>query len=783
MNKDYSAQAQPVNAEDEINLKRLFFILLQKWCWLLLVTLVGALGGYLYGKFTPQSYRINTSIIAPEDKSVVNLGSLFESEMPGVGKITINNEIELLKSYTLNHRVVGNLNWRTAWYERELLIWKGLYAHEPFQVEEGYNGQNVEGVYLNITPMGGNTCRVEVDGTGFLHNQKVEISFSETIVLGQPFQNQFFNFTLHPKEGAMDYEDKEYRFVFQNSNKQTFCFLDRMQVTQADKLGEVICLTLEGTEPLRNIHYLNELVRVYLDLKLQQQTQTQKRSLEFIDKQLSGISDSLHLAGTTFSEFRSRNQIIDLSAQGAMVMQQLGDIELQKSQQQTRLEYFRNLLNYLNRGQDINQISTPSVVGIEDPSLNAMVLKLCDLYSRREVLSFSAYESNPTLVLLNQEIRQVNEQLRENLLNLIDNAQISIRSLDVRHDRINDELNNLPGQEQQLVNIQRQYQLTSEIYTFLLQKRAEIEIALAAAVVDVQIIDQARLERIIPMGKSNFLLLLFGAFMGLALAVLVVLLLEQLNSKIHLLEDVENRTTLAIVGNVLHSREKSELVVMEHPTAPISESYRTIRTNLQYKFRGPGEKVIGIHSISPGDGKTFTSTNLASILAMNEKKTLLIGADMRKPRLHQIFGVDNRHGLSSYLVGQGTVREVVKESLIDNLFVIPSGPIPPNPAELLERKRLKELIDWAKGEFDYIIFDNAPVSMVTDGLITSQQSDLNLFVLRYGVSDQDQLRFINDMTKKGTMPNAALVINDIKLKGYGFSYSYKYAYAKGYYAE
>ena len=780
---DLNDLPQQLNDEKVINYKRLFFLLIQNWYWLVILTIIGAGSGYLYGKFTPQTYKIDSSIIVPEDKNALNLGSLFENEMPGLGKVTINNEIELLKSYTLNHRVVDNLNWRTAWYEKDFLVWKGLYTKEPFVVQEIDNGLNTEGIYLTVTPEGDGRYQLEADGTGLINNDPVDVSFSETITLGEPFQNEFFNFTLHAKEGVEIDEDQEYRFVFQNINKQTFNYLEKIQIVQTDKQGEVIRLSLEGTEALRNIHYLNELIRVYLDLKLEQQTQTQKRSLEFIDKQLSGISDSLNVAGTTFTEFRSRNQIIDLSAQGTLVMEQLSEIERQKSQQQIQLEYFRNLLTYLEKDENINQISTPSVVGIEDPSLNALVLRLGELYSRREVLSFSAYENNPTLVLLNKEIRQVNEQLRENLINLIDNAQISIKSLDARQSRINSDLNNLPGQEQQMINIQRKYQLTSEIYTFLLQKRAEIEIALAAAVVDIQIIDPARMERIVKTGRGNLILLLFGAFLGLLVPVIYILLADQLNSKIHLQEDVERLTKLTIIGNVLHSRAKSELVVVEHPTAPISESYRTIRTNLQYKFTEPGQKVIGIHSISPGEGKTFTATNLASILAMNDKKTLLIGADMRKPRLHQMFGLDNSQGLSNYLVGQFGETDITKQTLIDNLWVIPSGPIPPNPAELLERPRMTALMEWAKKEFDYIIFDNAPVSMVTDGLITCRHADLNLFILRYGVSNKDQLKFINEITGKGNMPNAALVINDIKLDGYGYSYSYKYAYGKGYYAE
>ena len=186
--------------------------------------------------------------------------------------------------------------------------------------------------------------------------------------------------------------------------------------------------------------------------------------------------------------------------------------------------------------------------------------------------------------------------------------------------------------------------------------------------------------------------------------------------------------------------------------------------------------------MQPAEGKTFNSVNLSSILAMNDKKTILLGVDLRKPRLHRIFKISNEKGLSNYLVGQSQITEIIQETNIDNLFVIPAGPIPPNPAELLERPAFKQLLEELKNQFDFIIIDNAPVSRVTDGLITSKLSDLNLFVLRYGVSKKDQLKFINDIAKQGVMQNPALIINDVKLSrlGYGYAYSYNYGYGKGY---
>ena len=773
---------QPVNQmsyplqpkqEDEIDLKHVFFLLKRRWYWLLICTLLGTAAACLYSQYKQPGYQVDTCIVVPKTNQQVNLQNLFEKTLPGAGDVSINNEIELLKSYTLNHRVFENLNWRTACYQKDHLAWIGLYTREPFVVKESVKGVNAEGIDIEVTPLINNMYQISASGKGVINNEKVPVNFSAIGTFNKPFENKFFHFTLHLREDFKKIAGNKYLFIFRNTNDLTFQYLEKLNIQLTNTNSEVIRLSIEDTEPLREVHYLNELVRIYLDLKLKQQTETKKRSLGFIDNQLSGISDSMNTAGTTVTDFRSKNQIIDLSAQGELVMTQLNDIEKQRSQNQMKLDYFRNLLSYQGKAEGIKQLVTPSVVGIQDPSLNALVLKLGELYSRREVLSFSAHENNPTLVLLNNEIAQVNGQLHENLVNLIDNAQLTIKSLERRYQNISRQLNNLPGKEQQLIDIRRKYELTSEIYTYLLQKRAEIEIALASAIVDVQIIDPARMERVTPTGTSKTVLLILGAIFGLAIPVFFILLSDVLNDKINLQDEVERLTPLTIIGNVLHSHHKSELVVIEKPSSPISESYRIIRTNLQYKFTQGGQQIIGIHSITPGEGKTFTSVNLGCILAMNGKKTLIIGADMRKPRLHKVFKLSNQTGLSNFLIGQSSIKEITQASLIDNLWIIPSGQVPPNPAELLEHHRFSELLEHAKKQFDYIIIDNAPVSMVTDGLITNRHSDLNIFILRYGVSKKGQLKFINSITQKGIIKNPALIINDIKLHSYAYAYSYK----------
>jgi len=772
--------------EDGVDYKRIIFLLLDKWYWIAICIFVALMCAFFYNRYSRQVYSIDTSIIVPENNKNLDLQNMLEkSVIGGSADMSIGNEIELLKSYTLSRRVFEKLNWRTSWYQKQLFTWSGLYLNETFIVSEDEKAANTEGLMLYVEPDGDDTYRISADGTVLINNQEEDIAFSGTGQFGKPFVNPYFHFTLYRKENGMPAEDREFSFRFNSINDLTKAYLKKLKVEQTSKQNEVIRLSLEGIEPLREIHYLNQLISEYTDLKLEFQTETQKRSLEFINSQLGGISDSLNAAGTSVTDFRTKNQVLDISAEGQIVLTQLSDIEKERSQSRIQLDYFGNLLHYLGNTDSIKKMVMPSVVGIQDPSLNAIVMKLTDLYSQREVLSFSTHENNPTMILLNKEIGQITTQLRENLVNLIDNSKLTIENLKRRQDAISRQLNNLPGKEQKLINITRQYDLTNEIYTFLLQKRAETEIAMASTVSDIQVIDPARLERIEESGLSPKVYYLLAFVLGLVLPGGVILITDSLNNTIHLQEDVEKLTSLTIIGNIIHSHSKNELVVVENPRAPITESFRSVRTNLQYMFSKNGHQVIGIHSIRPGEGKSFNSVNLACILAVNDKKVLLIGADMRKPRLHLMLNTLNDVGLSTFLISESSYEDVILKSGIDNLWVLPSGPIPPNPAELLERDSFRTLLERARKEFDYIVVDNAPASLVTDGLITSRLADLNIFILRYGVSRKDQLKFINDMASQGVMNHCALVINDIKLGrfGYGYGYSYNYSYGKGYYGE
>lgn len=775
-----------INKEEEkFNFKKVIFLVRRQWKWVLLFGTLGIMGAYGYTKFTKPSYEVNTTVLIPEKTNGLNVEELFNGAIESP-RNNIYNQIEIIRSYYTVSKTLLNLNWRTSWYAKDLFIWKGIYKKEPFDVQEPQNYLNPRGIPIYITPISENKYTVSIKGLSTYNNEAVEIELEEEGQYGRPFVSKHFNFTLLKKINDHTTIKGKYYFVFNDLNNMTIAYQNRLRAYLKDKKSDIIVCSITGEQPDMECEFLNELTKVYTEGKMDFQNESQRRSLDFINAQLAGIADSLNTAGTKFSEFRSRNSIIDLGAEGTLVMNNLKELEAEEARSQMQLDYFQNLLDYLNSSSDLKQLVSPSVVGIEDASLNALVLKLGELYNRRQVISFSANDNNPTLVMIDREVNQIRHQLNENLQNLIDNARKNIQSQRERKNKIAGQMSSLPQKEQQMVNIQRQFNLTNEIYTFLLQKRAETNIALASSIPDVQVVEVARPQMATPIGLGRLKIMLIGLILGIGLPMAYVLLLHYFDDRIYTQSDLENNTDIPILGNIMHSVLNSETAVFDYPKSNIAESFRVVRTNLQFMISGSKGKVISIHSTNPGEGKSYTSTNLACILAMNNKKVLLIGADMRKPKLHKTFKVANDKGLSTYLIDLHTFDQIVLPTNVGNLYLIPSGPIPPNPAEILGKTEMKTLLDTARTQFDYIIIDNAPTALVTDGQIVSHLSDLNVFILRYGVSHLNEIEMFNQFVEENTIPNMAIIVNDIKINSFGRTY-YKYyqyeTYQNKYYAE
>lgn len=781
----YDRKASDV--EEKLNLRGIALQVLSKWYLFVLFGLMGLAGSYLHSRYSVSSYQVDATIFVPRVSEGIEAG--FEGLLPGdliENQSEVFNQMEILRSFHLHQKVVQNLNWRTSWFVKEPLSWKslvqrraifhwrGYFRDEPFQVQETDGEHNLTGITLFIEPLSVLQYRVRAEGEAREDGQRVAFTIDERATFGKPFIHDYFHFTLTPNNHQALEPGCRYSFVFNNLSGMAASYRARLSVGLKDKESDLIRLQLSGQQPEREIDYLNELIAVYMQNKVSYQTETHKQALSFIEKQLVGISDSLTSAGSSFSRYRESNQVIDISKQGSQVMRMLGALETQKNRNLLQLDYLRNLLDYLERSKDLKQVVSPSAVGIQDVAFNRMVMTLGELYNRRQIISFSAKDENPGMMMIDKEIAQTNANLKENLRSLIRNAEVQDQSLGGQKQEIQRQLNVLPRKEQELINYQRRFELTNETYTYLLQRRAELDIALAGATSQVQVIDTARTETIRQEGFNRRSKLMMGLLLGIVFPGLFVLGSSFLSTTIDKQQDVENLTTLPVLGHVGHNHTPSDTPVNDHPHSGIAEAYRHIRTNLQFMLPDRDKNIISIHSVHPGEGKSFSSVNLATILAMNSKRVLLMGCDMRKPRLHKIFNCENEHGLSTYLSQQDTLEQVIMESGIENLFLLHAGPQPPNPSELMNRPRMSELLGILGRRYDFVILDNAPISHVTDGLLAGKDSHLNVFILRYGISKKGQLSQINHLAHNKLLEKVALIINDIS--GPGFDYGFHHYY-------
>jgi capsular exopolysaccharide synthesis family protein len=473
---------------------------------------------------------------------------------------------------------------------------------------------------------------------------------------------------------------------------------------------------------------------------------------------------------------------VDINQEGGLVMQKKENLESEKAVLESRLEYLRNLSADMNDSRQMKQAVVPSVFGITDQTLNNLVTKLSDLYSRREVLSFSVQEKAPSLILLDKELQFTHNLLTQNVNTLLNATEMELKNVNRRAGGFSSQLSLLPKTEQQLSSLKRSFDLNNELNNYLLKMRAESAITYASNQPDVKVLDPARIETTIQTRPMTIINYLIGIILGILVPLSIISLKNLLNSSIQSKDEVEKMTKLPIAGMIIHNKSKKDMAVQENPRSNITESFRLLRTNLKYILSGDDKKVIAIQSTIAGEGKSFVSINLASILALNNLKVLLVGVDMRMSALNKIFEANDQKGLSTYLSNQDSFEDIIGTTPITNLSYISSGPIPPNPAELLENGYFERFIEEAKLKFDYIILDSPPVSLVTDGIITGRHADVNLFVVRFRYSSKEQIKFINEHDYKKTLPNIALVLNDAVKENFGAG-NYYNSRNKGYYGE
>lgn len=764
-----------IDSQEKKETKNFFLKYLKQWPWFLALSAVGVILSYFLYKNSPTYYEVKSRILVKtEDRSLSNLLS-FDSPMRNTAINTnIESQLGILKSYTLFNEAVKNLNWETSWYKKELLYNRELYKSNAFELQVPPNALNAKNVLVEITVLSDNEYLLKSKGEIYLNGYQQLIDIEKPVKFGEPFVNEFFNFTLI-KGSAM--VDEVYYLNFNNVQSLTNQYLRKTVISQENINSDIITIVIQGENIRKEVDFINELNNVFINFGINNKSLNSENSIKFIDAQLDRIQGSLSAAENRFTNYRKNNQAMNLGQEAQMVYSKLEEIENERYLTELQINYYNELKEYLNDSKKIEEMVNPSIIGIDDPSLNSMLTRLMELYGRREVLTLSVQDNSPSLILIDKEIKITRDGLEETLKNQLKTTESKLQSLNERFNVIQTRLSRLPETEKQLIGIQREFDLNNELYTYMMQKKAEASITKASIAPEVQVMDPAIPEASTFVGP-NFKIYILGGFVGgFLLPFVFITLVGFFNNKIETREEVEILSRIPLLEGIILHKYKEILPVIHHPRSGIAESFRGLKSNLNTLLEQSGAKVISINSLIPGEGKSFISSNFAAILAKTNKKILLIGADLHKPTLHKYLDVKESNGLSNYFQNENSFQDIITASFIPNLYFIQAGPIPNNPSELLDNSKFELLVEEARKMFDYIIIDNAPILLVPDAILTSSFSDISLFVLRINFSHKDQIKQINKIVEFNRITNAALIINEAPDRGYGYGKKY---WKKGY---
>ncbi|MBX3165644.1 MAG: polysaccharide biosynthesis tyrosine autokinase [Bacteroidetes bacterium] len=557
---------------------------------------------------------------------------------------------------------------------------------------------------------------------------------------------------------------------------------------QNPEYTQILRITLSDAIPERAVLILDTLNKVYADSKLQTKYELNDRTIEYIDRQLNEITFSLKSIEDTMQNYKQKKSIINLDWQQTDFLGKIGIYDGQKSQLKLQLQALEDLEKYIIEDKD-PQFLPPSVfISEKDGFMNHAVT---DLYSKQIELNKMtgiAKETNPVV----QELRNSITKTKQDLLVYINNtrkaAKQQIQSIEAEiFDYIN-EARMIPGKQRELLNIQRKADVSGKLYDFLLEKKATTKIAKAGIVSNIKIVEAPRYTGIDSPDRNKIQKQFLSV--GLLLSVIIIILRSALFQKIKTVAHLQDLTSLPLVGVLprIKDADSNGIVVEQSPNSAIAESFRNFRTNLQYAAINETNKTYLITSFLPGEGKTFTSVNIASVIAKSGKKTLIMELDLHKPRVYMRFGLPAQtKGITTFINGTDTYEDIISPTHIPNLYCMFSGPVPPNPSEFVLSERMKELIEKAKSEFDCVIIDTPPAGLLSDSIYLMQYVNTSVFVLNTQSSTKKVITFLEDIVQANKISNILLLLNGVTgftkrryyYQGYGYSYGYGYGYGYG----
>lgn len=778
--------------EEKIDFQEVLFKYLIHWPWFLGAIIVCLIGAWIYLHTATPVYNISATVLIKDDKKGGGAGMASELENLGLNGLmsssqNIDNEMEVLRSKTIAKEVVVDLNLYISYKDEDEFPAKDMYKTSPVLVnlipQEAELLDEPMEVEMALYPQGGLDVKLKIEDEEYQkHFDKLPAVF--------PTEKGTLAFFVSPDtlatKGEEEADSKEkvrnIKAIINNPLRVARAYCKNLTIEPTSKTTSVAVISLKNSSLRRGQDFINKLLEMYNTNTNNDKNEIAQKTADFIDERIGIISKELGNTEESLETFKRTAGITDLSSEAQIALTGNAEYEKKRVENQTQINLVEDLRKYM-KGEEYEVL--PGNIGLQDAGLVSQIDRYNEMLVERKRLLRTSTENNPTIINLDTSIRAMKMNVEVTLERTLQGLFITKADLDREANRFSRRISEAPGQERQFVSIARQQEIKSGLYLLLLQKREENAITLAATANNAKIIDDAIADEI-PVSPKGKIIYLLALVLGVGIPFGVIYLINLTKFRIEGRVDVEKLTSLPIVGDIpLTDEKKGAVAVFENKNNLMSETFRNIRTNLQFMLEN-GKKVVLVTSTISGEGKSFVSSNLAISLSLLGKKVVIVGLDIRKPGLNKVFNIPKREvGITQYLANpEKNLMDLVQPSDVSkNLFILPGGTVPPNPTELLARDGLDKAIEILKQNFDYVIMDTAPVGMVTDTLLIGRVADLSVYVCRADYTHKNEYTLINELAEKEKLPNLCTVINgiDLKRRKYGYYYGYgKYGKYYGY---
>ncbi len=774
------------NLFDLYKIKQLF---IKYWYWLVISVSAALAVTYLMLRYEVPVYRASTTILL-KDASANSLSRMELTEGFGLSPEmkSIENQTFIIRSQKMVKRAIERLDFGVSYWVKEKFKETELYGNAPFKVVMDSTHIQLTGTSFTITPIDGNYYQLQVDnamGVAYRFDRQTYISETEPIYIdikyrfGEPVISDHYSFVIERCGNSGFNADMKYSFQFKPISSLVSEYRGSLSVSPYSEGSSIVMISMVGCQTQKMTAFLQALTQVIMEYNLDKKNEIASRSLSFINLQLKSVSDTLMRVQTQLAAFRKQHPFTGASGGSQNASSDYFALEKDLRLLMLHKEYLVFLNNHLTDRsvlEDYFVLAADAEKGA-DPMAAQLVTQLMTLADERALLGSAELDQNPYVRTLDQKMAQARQNLQVLLAQSIDRLSVRINESRVILSELENRIAQLPDIEKEYVDIERRHKLNDAIYTFLLQKQSENQIAKASNSSDNEVLEEPSVVALVSPDKRRHYSR--GLIIGLLIPCAFIMLKEFLNTKVRNVDELKGMNlNVPVVGAIPINPEPIHDVIYKRPSSLCSESFRRLRVKLQFLLSGKDKKVILISSSNKGEGKSFCSFNLASIFAVSGKKTVLLGFDLRKPKLDSLIQPGIAFGLSNYLAEQAEIAEIITPLKFSNLSFIGAGMVPPNPAELISQPRTAELFEYLRANFDVIVVDTAPIGIVADTRILVDFADAFVFITRAGVTEKEHLKQTIDNLLSENMQSIGLVLNGIEAKDRSYGY-YGSSYLNG----